>query len=245
MEMVLVDWTRMGKAYCIAGAVREGNGYRTVRPLFDRHRRTNCRIAGWSAYQLDGHCRWEIVELMAPSAALAEPPHAEDLWVRRLQSQHRLAEPSERREILSATTVARDEPLFGEHLHASASAVFLRPGAGCRSLATLCVPSMRIRFRAFSRAGAEEPDFRVTLDLEGLNKGFLPVKDHQLLSQAEAATTDLRQQVEFLAAAIKKMGAHVAVRLGLSRPFAARADCAPSYCWLMADGFFSLENPQP
>jgi hypothetical protein len=31
----------------------------------------------------------------------------------------------------------------------------------------------------------------------------------------------------------------------LSRPFAPRPDCGPGYCWLMADGFFSLADPQP
>jgi len=33
MEMILVDWTRMGRTYCIAGLVSEGQGWRTVRPM--------------------------------------------------------------------------------------------------------------------------------------------------------------------------------------------------------------------
>ena len=33
MEMILVDWTRMGKTFCVAGVVAEGPGWRTVRPL--------------------------------------------------------------------------------------------------------------------------------------------------------------------------------------------------------------------
>ena len=48
------------------------------------------------------------------------------------------------------------------------------------------------------------------------------------------------QQRDFFEADAK-MDATVAVRLGLSRAFAAGA--GPACCWLMADGFFSLANP--
>jgi hypothetical protein len=44
---------------------------------------------------------------------------------------------------------------------------------------------------------------------------------------------------------VRRMGDVVAVRLGLSRPFFARQESGPGYCWLMADAFFSLANPQP
>jgi hypothetical protein len=40
------------------------------------------------------------------------------------------------------------------------------------------------------------------------------------------------------------MGDQVAVRLGLSRAFNSRSG-EPGVCWLMADGFFSLTEPQP
>ena len=34
-------------------------------------------------------------------------------------------------------------------------------------------------------------------------------------------------------------------RLGLSRPFQATPGRGEGVCWLMADGFFSLTDPQP
>ena len=43
--------------------------------------------------------------------------------------------------------------------------------------------------------------------------------------------------------AVQQMGDPVAVRLGLSRAFQGGAGNAA--CWLMADGFFSLKDPQP
>ncbi|HXG11727.1 MAG TPA: 3-oxoacyl-[acyl-carrier-protein] synthase III C-terminal domain-containing protein [Gemmataceae bacterium] len=33
MDMILLDWTRMGKSYCLAGVVAERGRYRVVRPL--------------------------------------------------------------------------------------------------------------------------------------------------------------------------------------------------------------------
>ena len=59
MEMILLDWTRMGRSYCLAGAVTEGGHFRTVRPLFRKHQQPPVRNAGWSAYLFDGHARWE------------------------------------------------------------------------------------------------------------------------------------------------------------------------------------------
>ena len=42
------------------------------------------------------------------------------------------------------------------------------------------------------------------------------------------------------------MGDTVAVRLGITRPFTPQegAGRTPGLCWLMADGFFSLTDPQ-
>src|SRR5262249_6481303 len=65
MEMILVDWTRMGKVYCLAGAVADRGGWRFVRPLQARHRDSVERNSGWSPFLLDGrHCRWEVFELV-------------------------------------------------------------------------------------------------------------------------------------------------------------------------------------
>lgn len=243
--MVLLDWTRMGRAYCLAGAVPRDGGWDIVRPLLARNRDAQERKAGWSAYLLDGHTRWEVFELVAPQPAVPEPPHLEDTWVRSLKPRHGLAAPEVRRQILAATTAPPGEPLFGEHLHALYAAVFLPPGIGRRSLATLVVPAERIEFSGCRRAGADEPDVRVRLHLEGLETRLLPVKDHHLLRRAEAAApADLEQQLRELRAVVQGMGERVAVRLGLTRPFPPRDDC-PGSCWLMADGFFSLADPQP
>jgi hypothetical protein len=35
------------------------------------------------------------------------------------------------------------------------------------------------------------------------------------------------------------------VRLGVSRAYSGTPGRAPNVCWLMADGFFSLTDPQP
>ena len=54
MEMILVDWTRMGKVYCLAGAVADGKGWRFMRPLLAKDRDSPVRNTGWSPYLLDG-----------------------------------------------------------------------------------------------------------------------------------------------------------------------------------------------
>ena len=96
MEMILVDWTRMGKVYCLAGAVADGSGWRFVRPLLVRYRDSPVRNVGWSAYLLDGHCRWEVFELVGVQVPPAEPPHVEDVWVRGLRPRQRSATPGAR-----------------------------------------------------------------------------------------------------------------------------------------------------
>jgi hypothetical protein len=47
-----------------------------------------------------------------------------------------------------------------------------------------------------------------------------------------------------LTLAVEQMGEQVAVRLGLSRGFRSMPGRAESVCWLMADGFFSSNDPQ-
>ncbi len=243
--MILLDWTRMGKIYCLAGAVAEKDGYRVVRPLLARYREAAVRNVGWSGYLLDGHQRWEIFELLGPEPAAADPPHLEDLWVRALRSRRCLAPVKQRRDILAATATKSPEPIFGTPLVPTRSAAYVPPGSGQRSLATLVVPSCQICFTACQRDGALERDYRVSLPLPELGTRALPLKDHHLLRRAQAATGNLQGQVQVLNDALHQMGEQVAVRLGLSRPFQTAADRGPSMCWLMADGFFSLTDPQP
>jgi hypothetical protein len=243
--MILLDWTRMGKAYCLAGAVRENGTWRIVRPLLARNRTAPARNMGWSAYLLDGHSRWEIFEVIAPEAAAPEPPHLEDCWARTLRPCRQLAAPDDRRTILTATTVNPGEPLFGVHLTGSRGAAYLKPGTGSRSLATLTVPAAKIHFCAALRGGMTEPDVRLTLDVPGLESCQLPVKDHHLLGRVERTAPSLQALPGMLDEYVRRMGEQVAVRLGLSRPFFGRPDAGPGYCWLMADGFFSLADPQP
>jgi hypothetical protein len=217
-----------------------------VRPLPRRHRDKPVRNVGWSPFLLTGHSRWEVFELLDPEPAAPEPPHLEDTWVRGLRSRKRLASPSQRRAILEAGRSPDGEPLFGVHLSGTRTAAYLQPGAGDRSLATLVVDREQVSFRAARRSGADETDFRVVLDLPGLRQRSLPLKDHFLLLRAEQAGPDLATQQGVLTVAVRQMGAPVAVRVGLSRGFSPTADEAEStsLCWLMADGFFSLNDPQ-
>jgi len=105
------------------------------------------------------------------------------------------------------------------------------------------VPSAEIHFTALCRDGAGQPDYRVSLPVPDLDRCILPVKDHFLLCRAEKAGAGLDAQLGFLAEAVRLMGPQVVVRLGLSRSFTA-AQGQPGRCWLMADGFFSLNDPQ-
>ena len=84
LEMILLDWTRMGNTYCLGGALTERGRIQIIRPLLTRFRNAPVRNVGWSAYVMDGHARWEIFELVGPSPAVPQPPHLEDLWVRSL-----------------------------------------------------------------------------------------------------------------------------------------------------------------
>jgi hypothetical protein len=242
--MILLDWTRMGRFYCLAGAVAE-DGFRIVRPLLSRCRDASARNVGWSPYLLDGHSRWELLELVGAEPATPEPPHLEDLWVRTLRPRRCLATPAQRREVLEKTAAKPGEPLFGVPLLTNRSAAYVEAGAGLRSLATLVVPAARICFSASWRAGSPEADVRVTLPVPQLQDRSLPVKDHHLLCRAEQRGSNVNERIEALADAVRQMGELVAVRLGLSRGFKGPPAKPGTVCWLMADGFFSFSDPQP
>jgi hypothetical protein len=136
------------------------------------------------------------------------------------------------------------EPIFGCKLASTRTAAYLQPGTGKRSLATLVVPVHQLRFSAVWRNGLLEPDIRVELPLEDLGCRQLAVKDHHLLLRTERASSDIVQRLKILDTAVQQMGEQIAMRLGLSRPFAGGTDPRPQ-CWVMADGFFSLLDPQP
>jgi hypothetical protein len=55
MEMILLDWTRMGRSYCLAGVVAETGGLRTVRSLLAVFRDAPVGNVGWSPFLIDGH----------------------------------------------------------------------------------------------------------------------------------------------------------------------------------------------
>jgi hypothetical protein len=245
MDMILLDWTRMGRNYCLAGAVLDHSGVRIVRPLSARHRNAPVRNVGWSAWQLDGRSRWEIFELLGPEPAAAEPPHLEDLWVRALRPCRRLATVEQRRQVLAATGRRDGEPAFGAPLHTTRAGAFLHAGEGTRSLITLVLSRASIAFAASTRSGMTEPDYRAALTLPQLGERHLPVKDHHLLQMAEQQGSNREERIARLNARLRDMGESIAVRLGLSRPFQWGDAEKPAVCWLMADGFFSASDPQP
>jgi hypothetical protein len=244
MEMILLDWTRMGRTYCLAGVVAEAGSYRVVRPLPGRQRKSPQRNVGWSPFMLEGHRRWEIFELVRPEPAHSEPPHLEDHWVASLRPRKKLADACQRRAILQATLANPGEPLFGEPLKLTRAGGFLDPGTGRRSLATVILPTREVHCAGSWRSDAMEPDIRVSLTLPEVGQRQLAVKDHFLLQEACKPGTTLQAHLDFLNAALARMGQEVAVRIGLSRAYPAR-DGEQGVCWLMADGFFSMSEPQP
>src|SRR5438128_20181 len=137
MDMILLDWTRMGNSFCLAGGVAEDQGFRVVRPLLASGRGAPVRNLGWPRRSLQGHARWEVFELLDPRPATPQPPHLEDLWVRAMRARHRSAAPEIRRALLSATEGEPREPVFGVRLDRTRSAMRLQPGLGSRSLATV------------------------------------------------------------------------------------------------------------
>src|SRR4051812_1861470 len=112
MEMILLDWTRIGKSYCLAGAVLQPGGVRIVRPLWIKFRHAPVHNVGWSAFLMDGYQRWDRFELVGAVPAETEPPHVEDLWVRGMRPLRRPATLAERRLILEATRAPAEGPLF-------------------------------------------------------------------------------------------------------------------------------------
>ena len=244
MEMVLLDWTRVGKAFCLAGAVLQDRNYHIIRPLFTKNRHAPVRNIGWPAHLLERHIRWEIFELIGSEPADPQLPHSEDVWVQALRPLNRFALREQRRTVLEATAPKPDESLFGAPLLTTRFAAYLPPGTGCRSLTTILVPSDEISFSFCRREGAPEPDVRVMLPVPPLGERLLMVKDHHLLRRAEESRGDPGRQIAALNTTVMQMGERVAVRLGLSRPFQSDTR-QPAMCWLMADGFFSLHDPQP
>jgi hypothetical protein len=243
--MVLLDWTRMGTAYCLAGVVLEQGRCRVVRPLPAHHRYAEVRNVGWSPFLLDGHARWEVFELVAPEPAVTEAPHVEDVWVKSLRPRRRMVPPGQRREILTATAAANGEPAFGVPLTLTTGTASLEPGTGRRSLATLLLPADRLRVSASQREGVPDVEVRVALQAPEVVGRCLPLKDHDLLAQAEQASPRPEGRVRALELALRQMGDPVAVRLGLSRAFEPALGRGRGRCWLMVDGIFSLSNPEP
>ena len=244
MDMILLDWTRMGRSYCLAGVVEQGGQLRVVRPLPARQQDAPVRNVGWPPFLMDGHSRWEVFELLDPRPAEPRPPHLEDLWVQALRPRRIVVNPGMRRGILRATRAPADSSWFGVPLTSTRSAAYVAPGTGERSLATVVVPGRCIHFAASWRDGAPQPDYRVTLEIAGLEGRSLPVKDHFLLQRAEIASEDVYRRIRALTLAVGQMGEQVAVRLGLSRDFQAAPGHGVRACWLMADGFFSFTDPQ-
>jgi hypothetical protein len=244
VDFILLDWTRMGRVYCLAGAIYQAGQYRIVRPLPARARDNPVPNQGWSPYLLDGHSRWEVFELIHPAPARAAAPHLEDVWVTSLKTRHRLAAPDERQAVLLATLTPPGKSIFGTTLTHGYSGSYAEPGGGERSLASVVVPSAEVQFTALWREGAEQPDHRVSLVLPEAGRRILPLKDHFLLCRAEKESDDVDEQLKSLARAVRAIGPTVVVRLGLSRPYTS-AEGRPGKCWLMADGFFSMDDPQP
>jgi hypothetical protein len=81
------------------------------------------------------------------------------------------------------------------------------------------------------------------LGAPGFEGRLLKLKDHFLLRQAEQASANLDGQLKCVQEAVRRMGERIAVRVGLSRPYAP--DGGEPRCWLMADGFFSFSDPMP
>ena len=243
--MILLDWTCMGKTYCIAGVVQNQGQWRVVRPMPKCNHALPVRNVGWSPYQMDGRQRWQVFELVRPEAAPPLPPHVEDVWVRELRTQGRLADVATRRAILQQTTVGEGQPLFGAPFVSPNGKAYLMPATGDRSLVTVAASREQIVFSAFKRPEKTEPAYRVKLTVDGLREYVLPLKDHCLIQRVRHMSPQLEGQVKLLTSMVAEMGRAVAVRLGLSRAYSATGKDEDAVCWLMADGFFSMDNPQP
>jgi hypothetical protein len=244
MEIVLLDWTRMGTHYCLAGALVGSKPVRIVRPLLAKFRDTDFRNVGWSAYLMDGYSRWDIFQLVGVEAAAPQPPHVEDIWVRSMRPCRRSATVEQRRAILEQTALAPGLSAFGVPLTLTRSSAHLAAGVGERSLATRIISPEKVLFSASRREGAEEADVRATLSIAPLGDRLLPVKDHHLLLRAERDSANLESLARKLDDMVRAMGDPIAVRFGLSRPSQNDPERVWTSCWLMIDGIFSLTNPQ-
>ncbi len=247
MEFILCDWTRMGRAYCLAGAVFSAGGWSVVRPLQHRRGQVEVRNVGWSPYLLDGHCRWEVFDLVGLTTPPRELPHVEDVWVRGMSPLRRSATPAQRRAILQAGLRPDGEALFGQGMTTTRTSAYLEPGTGDRSLATIVVDRRSLHFSGLAREGRAAPEYRVTLDVPGLGTRSLPIVDHFLQRAAEEAGPEMPTRLREIERVVGQMGERVAVRLGLTRAFApaGATQQAVRACWLMADGFFNFDDPQP
>jgi hypothetical protein len=243
VDLILLDWTRMGKCFCLAGVVVDGPRLYVVRPLPVAQRGVAAQFLGWPADRCDGFQRWQVIEMVEPEPAGAKPPHVEDAWVRELRPHDRFAPAELRRAILTATAL-NNEPLFGTALHASRATAFANPGTGQYSLTTVTVPAQDISFRGMRREGSGEVRLRVTLPVRQLGQRTLPVTDHPLLTRAATVAPEPERQAEWLTATVRGLGETVAVRLGLSRPYFWPDANPEPQCWLMADGFFALADPR-
>lgn len=241
MDLILLDWTRMGKAYCLAGVTKQNNQYCVVRPL--EVRAAQERKRGWTPWQMDGHSRWEICEMVNPRPATPEPPHLEDVLVRDLKPRRVLASPAERQAILNATLTPPGQLIFGQPLQTTPRGAWLTPGTGTRSLAGVAVSAGSIAFSCETKQGREQPTYRVSFEPPDLGRLNLPVTDHFLLQRAEAAGDNPRVRLAALTSIVQWMGDPVVIRLGLS-PYRGDSSPGPECCWLMANGFFSLTDPQ-
>jgi hypothetical protein len=157
MNIILLDWTRMGHSYCLAGAVIEAGQIRIVRPIPTDSGNNPRGNNGWSPYLMDGHSRWEVFEMVRPVPVLPLAPHLEDVHVQALKPCGRLATMEQRRAILQATLTPHGEPFFGiELLRSPGGCYYLEPGTGQRSLTSVEVPAAEVSFTAVRRD--DQPD---------------------------------------------------------------------------------------
>jgi hypothetical protein len=245
MDMILLDWTRMGRTYCVTGAVRVNGQLRILRPLPRAQRDAPVRNTGWSPYQLDGHSRWEVFEVISPEPAPPLAPHLEDAWVLSLRSRHGLAAPAQRRTVLEATVVPEGQPLFGVPLRRDRQKAYLLPSEGARSLTSVVVRQKQIELFVERREYKPDANYRVRLHVPELEGLVIPFKDHFLLRRAEEASPTDAGRLQALQEATARLGDPVLVRVGVSRPYAPPGSSSLPVCCLMADGFFSLNDPQP
>jgi hypothetical protein len=203
------------------------------------------RNTGWSPFQMDGHSRWEVFEVISPEAAPPQAPHLEDAWVVSLRSRHGLAEPAKRRAVLQATLVPDGQPLFGVPLRRDKHKAYLLANEGVRSLTSVVVQQKQIELFIERRADRPDANYRVRLHVPELDGLVIPFKDHFLLNRAELASPTDAGRLHALKLALAQMGETVLVRIGVSRPYTQPGSSSLPVCWLMADGFFSLSDPQP